>query len=195
MKSPSQPQAAARSTHELILHTAQDLFMKKGYRAVSTREIAKACKITQPALYYHFPDKESLYIAMIEKHVRKVKEKLLSVVKDDVAKQLEQMFIILSEDHPTSIMMMIHDISVEFKPENRMYLFGLWKEGYLLPFQQVFEDLQQKNCLRASITPEDAARFCLLTVAHKISSWEAPSLSGRFQLIIDLILNGTLKSS
>lgn len=181
-------------THELIIKTARELFMKKGYRAVTTREIAKACKITQPALYYYFPDKEALYIAMIEKHVEKVGARLRSVVKHPVSEQLEQMFTVLSEDHPTSIMMMIHDISVEFTADNRRYLFTLWKENYLIPFQAVFEDLERKGLLRKSITPEDAARFCLLTAAQKMSSWEAPSLSNRFTLLIDLILNGTIQS-
>ncbi|HEM1877482.1 TPA: helix-turn-helix transcriptional regulator, partial [Listeria monocytogenes] len=38
-------------TRRKILNTARDLFMEKGYRAVSTREIAKIANITQPALY------------------------------------------------------------------------------------------------------------------------------------------------
>lgn len=182
-------------TRDLILKTAQRLFMNKGYRAVSTREIARACKITQPALYYHFSDKESLYIAMIEKHVDRIRVRLTSLTGLPVADQLEEMFSVLSEDHPSSIMMMIHDISMELKPEHRLHLFKLWQASYLFPFQRVFEGLQQEGRLRKEITPEDAARFCLLTVAQKISSWESPSpsLSGRFRQLIDLILHGTVQ--
>lgn len=168
--------------------------MAKGYRAVSTREIAKACQITQPALYYHFPDKESLYIAMIEKHVQRIKARLALSSDLTLPERLEQMFIILSEDHPSSIMLMIHDIRTELKPDNQRHVFLLWKESYLQPFEQIFTELQGQGRLRPSVTPEDAARFCLLTLGQKISSGQSNSLSGRYHVLVDLILNGTLQA-
>jgi AcrR family transcriptional regulator len=45
---------AEHETRCLILQAAHRPFMEQGYRAVSTRQIAAACGITQPALYRHF---------------------------------------------------------------------------------------------------------------------------------------------
>lgn len=42
------------------------LFAQRGYEAVSMREIAAAVGIQAPALYYHFPDKQSLYLAVMD---------------------------------------------------------------------------------------------------------------------------------
>ena len=39
---------------DMIIETASELFMKQGYLATSTRQIAKKLNITQPALYFHF---------------------------------------------------------------------------------------------------------------------------------------------
>lgn len=43
-----------------ILAAARDLFADRGYEAVTMREIARKIGYTATALYYHFPDKDSL---------------------------------------------------------------------------------------------------------------------------------------
>ena len=44
-----------------ILETAVPLFAAKGFEAVTTRELADACGVTEPVLYRHFPSKAALY--------------------------------------------------------------------------------------------------------------------------------------
>ncbi len=46
---------------ERILDTAEALFARRGYRAVSVRDIAAACGVTNAALYYYFPSKGALF--------------------------------------------------------------------------------------------------------------------------------------
>ncbi|GAQ17695.1 HTH-type transcriptional repressor KstR2 [Oceanobacillus picturae] len=183
-------------TKSRILSVAQQLFMEKGYRAVTTREIAAQCEITQPALYYHYSDKQSLYIAMLERFVSHIQKRIHVVGDGTIAERLEGMLEVLSAEHPTSMMMMVHDILVEFKEENRKRIFSLWKETYLDPFIKIFEEMQEEGMLRESIQPEDAARFCLLTLGQTMSQWkEKPkTLAGQYSLLVDLILNGTTKS-
>jgi AcrR family transcriptional regulator len=52
-------------TLQRILHEAARLFVALGYEGVSMREIGEAVGITKAALYYHFPDKESLFMAIV----------------------------------------------------------------------------------------------------------------------------------
>lgn len=40
-----------------IIDAAEQLFMLQGFAATSTRQIAEKVGITQPNLYYHFPNK------------------------------------------------------------------------------------------------------------------------------------------
>lgn len=50
-------------TRTLILDTAIPLFAAGGYSGVSMRTIAKQVGISAAALYHHYPDKQSLYLA------------------------------------------------------------------------------------------------------------------------------------
>jgi len=54
------------ATKAHILAIAEGLFASRGYDGVSMREIAEACQITKPNIYYYFKDKESLYVQILE---------------------------------------------------------------------------------------------------------------------------------
>jgi AcrR family transcriptional regulator len=56
-----------------ILETSAKLFGEKGYKGVSIRDIAQACGMTNAALYYHFKNKDDLYLAVLrDTHERAV---------------------------------------------------------------------------------------------------------------------------
>ena len=57
-------------TYNKILEESVFLFSHTGFNGVSMRDIAMAVGITAPALYHHFPDKETLYRATLEHAVR-----------------------------------------------------------------------------------------------------------------------------
>jgi len=50
-------------TAQVILDKSLPLFARSGYAGVSMRDIAKAVGISGAALYHHYPDKQSLYVA------------------------------------------------------------------------------------------------------------------------------------
>ena len=54
-----------RKTKEDILELSGSLFAQFGYDGVSMRDVAVATGITPAALYYHFPDKEHLYLEVV----------------------------------------------------------------------------------------------------------------------------------
>src|SRR5216683_3942382 len=54
-------------TRERVLHVAQALFAERGYRGTSLRDIAKRIGIKAPSLLHHFPSKQQLYLAVLDK--------------------------------------------------------------------------------------------------------------------------------
>ena len=54
-----------RKTREEILELSAPLFAKYGYDGVSMRDVAAAVGLTPAALYYHFSDKEHLYLDVV----------------------------------------------------------------------------------------------------------------------------------
>jgi TetR/AcrR family transcriptional regulator, transcriptional repressor for nem operon len=56
-------------TRERILHAAQDAVLAKGFDATSVEELAAAVEISRAGFFYHFPDKNALAHALIERHI------------------------------------------------------------------------------------------------------------------------------
>jgi len=52
-----------------ILDKAKCLFIQHGYHGLSMREIAEEVGVSKAALYYHFKDKEELFIAVLNKNL------------------------------------------------------------------------------------------------------------------------------
>jgi len=57
--------AEAERTRQKILDRAERLFARKGYRAVSTRELALACGVHPYTIQHHFGAKAKLYAAVL----------------------------------------------------------------------------------------------------------------------------------
>ena len=53
-----------RSTRERVLDVALDLFIEKGFDNASLRELAERMGFTKAALYYHFPSKADILVAL-----------------------------------------------------------------------------------------------------------------------------------
>jgi len=49
-----------------IIEQSMKLFARDGYDGVTIKQIARACKITEPALYRHFPSKKEIYNAVLD---------------------------------------------------------------------------------------------------------------------------------
>ncbi|WP_245008808.1 TetR/AcrR family transcriptional regulator [Mycolicibacterium farcinogenes] len=53
-------------TRRALVAAARNLFVERGYTAVSTGDIADAAGVTRNSIYYHFPNKESIFRAVYE---------------------------------------------------------------------------------------------------------------------------------
>jgi AcrR family transcriptional regulator len=57
---------------ERILAEAGALFVRQGYDGISMREIAEACSLSKAGIYYHFKDKEDLFLALLADNLDRV---------------------------------------------------------------------------------------------------------------------------
>jgi AcrR family transcriptional regulator len=79
-------------TAERILDAAEALFAEHGYAGTALRDVATEVGLRTPSLYNHFPSKESLYAAVLERGIRPVFEVLSEVVeaRDGVDRDVRQ---------------------------------------------------------------------------------------------------------
>jgi len=59
----------ARATRRRILDAAAGLFRENGYAAVAMRDVARATQMRAGSLYYHFPSREKLVIAVLDEGI------------------------------------------------------------------------------------------------------------------------------
>jgi AcrR family transcriptional regulator len=73
---------------QLIIEAAQKRFGLYGVEKTSMREIASDLRLSKASLYYYFPDKETLYKAVVEKEqnefLAKISEKIEAVQAPEV---------------------------------------------------------------------------------------------------------------
>ncbi len=62
------PQKRSIKTKEKILDTAYQLFCEKGYFKTSTNEIAKVADISIGSLYSHYPDKDTIFLEILNRY-------------------------------------------------------------------------------------------------------------------------------
>jgi len=70
-------------TRELIIDTACELFMQKGYNAVTVQEICNACNVTKPTFYYHLRSKEEIILNIYDPIVKNLTGHLLNALLAD----------------------------------------------------------------------------------------------------------------
>lgn len=183
-----------KDTQQKILKEATDLFMSKGYLGTSTREIAQKVGITQPNLYHYFGDKEKLYTAVLENHLKDVGKALREIVQTSETGfqvTLTKMAQFLIETHLIDLFLMLHDLESNLSKETRDHLFFLWKKNYREPFEEIFSANQ--SVLRNGISKEIAARYFFLVLAPYITRSKRPVEEPlNVAQLIDLYLNGVL---
>ncbi len=74
-----------RETRELLLRSAETIFVRDGYEGAELGEIAALAGRTKGAIYAHFKSKEDIFLALIEQHTlrhRSEMEQMLAGAKN-----------------------------------------------------------------------------------------------------------------
>jgi AcrR family transcriptional regulator len=135
---------SSRVGRQLILEVAEDLFTERGYRAVSIRDIAQKCEVTNAALYYHFPSKEALFGEVMEFHVAGMKAHM-SRAAEAKHSSIEKAEAILSEyaritaDRRSPLFMLRRDAVHHGKIHSKEQ-FGRLIHIMLEPLEEVLEN-------------------------------------------------------
>ncbi|MEY2191721.1 TetR/AcrR family transcriptional regulator [Neobacillus sp. BF23-41] len=131
-----------KETYQTIINTAQRLFMELGYRAVSTRQIAQICGVTQPAIYHHFKNKQTLYVAVMRQTLLHTEADLKAILAEFTSFQerFTQIAIYMMIHFEIDMAQMFHDISHELGPDDQQLIHQWWMEGFLMPVVKMIND-------------------------------------------------------
>ncbi len=92
------------AVRERLLAAATEIFAQKGYTATKVREIVAAARVTKPALYYYFQNKEGIYLELMREGLAKL-DGLLDTsrvekgkVSDKILALCDRLLILLAEN-------------------------------------------------------------------------------------------------
>ena len=193
----------ASETRRTILQVAERLFATYGYRAVTTRQIADACGITQPALYRHFSDKQDLYIAIITASSMQLHAVLERIVQRQasVHERLRLITLHMLNATQSDLTMMFHDIRYELTLDARASIERSFADGVIQVLASIFEDGIRRGVLRSPEqggVPASMASYLFLNLVSSVISQTRDELPSeqhyshaqRAQMIVQLHLHG-----
>jgi AcrR family transcriptional regulator len=135
---PRDPSLAARR-HDEILGAAAKLFAERGYAATDLQIVADALGVGKGTLYRYFPSKEQLFLAAVDRGMRKMRECVdaaRTAVSDPLDQIVEAMAAYLGffDEHPELAELLIQERAVfrdRKKPtyfEHREANVGRWRD-------------------------------------------------------------------
>jgi AcrR family transcriptional regulator len=142
-------ESARESGRAEILAAARRLFMSRGYRAVSTRDIADAVGLTQPALYHHFGGKEALYVAVLAEELAAISAELSVAASLDApaVDRLAAVATVLASRGEHDLAQMFHDLRQEISDHNRRRVGVAFREAMLDPILTVVDALGEDGSI------------------------------------------------
>src|SRR4029453_15649693 len=87
----------AKDTRARIVEAAMELFWLKGYASTSIADILSRSQVNSGSLYYFFPGKQDVLIAVLEAYRDGIGPMLLEPAWGDVGDPIEKVFALLSQ--------------------------------------------------------------------------------------------------
>ncbi|MCS7220043.1 MAG: TetR/AcrR family transcriptional regulator [Anaerolineae bacterium] len=141
-----------------IIQVARELFVARGYHAISMREIAEAVGASKAALYYHFQDKEALFLAVLSADLRdlgrRVAEARASGQTTEVRLRAVVRSILSLPPEQRAIIRLASQEMTHISAEARQTFYAAYREQFISPIAEVLAegmalgDLRQADPVR-----------------------------------------------
>lgn len=181
---------------EKILETATCLFIEHGYHGLAMREISEKLGVSKTALYYHFKDKEELFIAILSRNLNEIETEIGFIQTKPISCsekiiQFTQYVLTQPAEKRAVIRLGSQEIN-QVSATSRMLFEVIYYEKFIGRLQKIFQAGVENGEFRA-VDP-DAAIWALLGIMYPYlypnysdSSTLDPK---RIQMIIGIFMNG-----
>jgi len=87
----------------LIDQAAAEVFAKRGYEGATLDEIARTAGVVASVIYNHYPSKEALYLELLERHSRVLRERTIDArrgadMRTELRRRIDDFFSTIEED-------------------------------------------------------------------------------------------------
>jgi len=188
----------SENRRQQITDAATTLFLARGYNQTTTRDIAKVLNISQPALYHHFGDKETLFVEVVKTvgdQVNRDMKKILARTYTEPIDQLIDLTDAILTRHPRDVFTLIHSSFTSLSDKHQRVLGMIFGQDYVAPIAQFFATMS----LRSNIDARTASSFYITSLAPLFGDFHAlgakQTKHERIAQLMDLILYGVAKNN
>lgn len=96
------PRAATEEKRRRILDAAEELMLKEGYAAVSSRNVAAAVGIQPSLVHYYFSTLDDLFVAVLQRRSDRIVERMAAAMHSP--EPMRQWWELASDPHGTALM-------------------------------------------------------------------------------------------
>ena len=153
-----------RDGRQKILEIAESLFTEQGYNAVSIRDIAERCQVSNAALYYHFSSKAVLFEEVLDHHARRL-DAQMRLVSNEGGTYREKVTVMLLEyadlikDRRPPFHLLHHHIAGMDRATKMEYVRRLFY-AMILPIEEILNKATQAGDLK--VLPDNFSAAALL---------------------------------
>ncbi|MBS1248907.1 MAG: HTH-type transcriptional repressor AcnR [Chloroflexi bacterium] len=181
-----------------ILEKAEQLFTKHGYQGASIRKIADACGVTNAALYYHFTNKEALFVEVIKQHAFRLGTRMRQAGGREGSYQervtaMAQEYMELMSERRSLFHLLRHKVKgMKRKPPQEH--FGEIYSTMFGPIEEILQEAIEAGELR-SLPENYSGTSVLLGMLHGVGRYhsvcnEEELKNEDVHLIVDIFWNG-----
>lgn len=184
------------SSREKILEVAEALYARRGYAGVGMREVAEAAGLGKSSLFHHFRSKVQLYLAVLERVLGRLDDRLGDVLSQDVppAEKLDRWMDVVIDtfaEQPASARILLRALFEEDEFET-----GDWPEGQAVDARlagvlegvsRLLNEGMREGAFRRASTPHVVQTLIGAAIYHFASGDLGESLLGAPLLSADSI--------
>jgi AcrR family transcriptional regulator len=175
------------SSRDKILEVAEALYARRGFAGVGMREVAGAAGLGKSSLFHHFSSKVQLYLAVLERVLARIEERLQPILELRVgaAEKLDHWIdAVIDElaEQPASARMLLRALFEEEEFET-----GNWSEGQAVDrrlatvlegITRLLVDGMRNGELRSASAPHIVQTLIGATIFHFASGGVGEGLLG-----------------
>ncbi len=158
------------STKDRLVEAARELFLLQGFEKTSVKEILAQAGVNSGSLYYFFPKKEDLLVAVLDKYKTMLWPMVIEPVFQRVSDPIDRIFEILNGYRQMLEMTQfthgcpIGNLALEMSGRSDVVRQGIADnfEGWRLAIRQCFEEAHER--LPQHIDRDKLATFILTTM-------------------------------
>ena len=182
--------------YERVMDTAERLFARRGYNAVTLRDIAAEIGIHHTTLYHHVPGgKEQLYIDVVERNLAHHRQGLTGAIEEapsDIRSQLRAVADWLLSQPPMDLVRMVYSDLPSIDADQAERLSRIAFETMLVPIETILRSARDQGVIEY----EDlilAAGTLIGMIESLYAVPKRPAMKSRQMMayeMVDILLNG-----